>query len=51
MSDEMIEIRKLREALKAVMDHVYCQNDYTKREYDKYYAAVERAKAVLAETE
>lgn len=44
------EIARLRAALQAVMKHVYCENDYTSREYEDYYAALDLAKAALAET-
>lgn len=34
-------------ALHNVMEHVYAQNDYTTRDYEKYYAAVEAARIAL----
>ena len=35
-------------ALHNVMEHVYAQNDYTTRDYEKYYAAVDAALVALA---
>ena len=34
-------------ALHNVMEHVYAQNDYTTRDYEKYYAAVDAARVAL----
>ena len=40
-------VAELVGALSDVMEHVYCQNDYTTRNYENYYAAVDRGKAAL----
>jgi hypothetical protein len=48
MIDQLREQRdELLTALEAVLEHVYCQNDYTARDYEKYYASVGLAYAAI----